>query len=66
MESDISASRYNSAKRYIRFLNFLVGYHLPVYLKQAIYRLTDKSFWKGDISGSRYIFWAGYLFFPLI
>ena len=66
MESDISASRYNLANQYIRFLHFVVGYHLPVYLKEAMYRLTDKSFRKGDISGSRYIFWAGYLFFPLI
>ena len=44
MESDISAIRYNSAKRDINFLHFIVGYHVPVYLKQAMYRLTDKSF----------------------
>ena len=55
MERDISASRYDSAKRYIELLHFLVRYHLPVYMKQVIYRLTNKSFWKGDILVSRYV-----------
>ena len=44
MGSDILANRYDSAKRYIGILHFLVRHHLPVYMKQAIYRLTDKSF----------------------
>ena len=44
MESDILASRCISAKRYIEVLHFLVRYHLPVYMKQTIYRLTEKSF----------------------
>ena len=55
MESHISASRYNLAKRYAGFLHFLLKYHPSVYMKQAIYRLTDKSFWKDDLSDSRYI-----------
>ena len=66
MENDISASRCNSAKRYIGFLHFLVRFHRPVYMKQMIHRLTDKSFWKGNISGSRYIVWPIYLLFSLI
>ena len=40
MVRDISASRYNSAKRY---------------MKQAIYLSSDKSFLKGDTSAGRYI-----------
>ena len=44
MGSDISVNRYDSAKRYIGILHFLVRHHLHVYMKQAIYRLTDKSF----------------------
>ena len=44
MDKDMSANQYNLAKRYIGFLHFLVGYHLSVYVKQAIYRLTDISF----------------------
>ena len=42
MESDISASRYDSSKRYMGILHFLIRYQLPVYIKQAIYRLTNK------------------------
>ena len=55
MDSDISVSQYDSAKRYIDLLHFLARYHLSFYKKQKIYYLTDKSFWKGDVSGSRYI-----------
>ena len=46
MESDILASRYDPAKMYIGTLQFLVKYHLPVYMKQAIYRLTDKTIYR--------------------
>ena len=62
MESDISASRCNSAKQYIELLHFLVRYHLPVYMKQTTYRLTDNRFEKAiyriaDISCWRAIFY---------
>ena len=62
MDSDISASRCNSAKRYIVFLHFLVRYHLPVYMKETIYRLTNQSFEKAiyrvaDILCRRAIFY---------
>ena len=62
MESDISASRCNSAKRYIELLHFLVRYHVPVYMKQTTCRLTDNRFEKAiyriaDISCWRAIFY---------
>ena len=65
MESDKSANRYNSAKRYIGFSPFRVRYHLTVYMKRATYRLTDKSFCQGDILGGQYIIWAAISSFPL-
>ena len=53
MESDIADMTL--AKPYIGILHFLVRYYLPVYMKQAIYRLTNKSLWKVDILQSRFI-----------
>ena len=40
-------------------MHLLVRHHLPVYMKQAIYCLTNKSFWKGGILNSQYIVFAG-------